>query len=266
MAVMTAQSPTLLQILRAQKNVLSALTLRDIQTRFGSAPGFVIAILWPLSHIMLLVAINILGNRIVPYGESAILWFALGATPFMIVSYTSRFMMYGLIINRPLLVFPAISVFDVMLSRVLIEILVSASVIGSLALILVSLGVDFMPRDIKMAVTALGVALLLGIGLGILNSIMAMLIQQWATIYMLFIVFLWITSGAYFVPSALPAGVRELLYFHPVLHCIEWLREAYFESYHSLILDKYYVAAIALWTIFAGLLLERLLRCRILSG
>src|SRR5665647_2074031 len=129
---------------------------------------------------------NVLGDRIVPYGESSVLWFALGTTPFMIVSYTSRFMMYGLIMNRPLLVFPAISVFDIMLSRILIEMFVSACVIACLIFILSCLGVDFMPADITMAVSALGVSLLLGIGLGILNSIMSMLIPQWPTVYMLF--------------------------------------------------------------------------------
>jgi capsular polysaccharide transport system permease protein len=263
---MIAGHPTFPQIFRAQKNVLTALMLRDIKTRFGSAPGFLIAIAWPLSHIMLLVGINILAGRIVPYGESAVLWFALGTTPFMIVSYTSRFMMYGLILNRPLLAFPAISVFDIMLSRILIEMFVSSCLIACLILILSSLGVDFMPVDLTMALSALGVSLLLGIGFGILNSIMSMLMTQWATVYMLLTIFLWITSGAYFVPSAMPAALRELMYWHPILHCIEWIREAYFEGYHSLILDKYYVVGVALATIFMGLLLERLLRGRILSS
>jgi capsular polysaccharide transport system permease protein len=263
---MIAGNPTLPQIVRSQKNVLSALMLRDIATRFGSAPGFLIAIAWPLSHIMLLVGLNVLADRIVPYGESSILWFALGTTPFMIVSYTSRFMMYGLMTNRPLLAFPAISVFDIMVSRILIEMFVSFCLIACLILLLTCLGVDFMPVNITMALSALGLSLLLGIGFGIVNSIMSMLITQWATVYMLFIVFLWITSGAYFVPSVMPSIIRDLLYWHPILHCIEWIREAYFEGYHSLILDKYYVCGMALVTIFVGLLLERLVRGRILSG
>ena len=94
--------PSLVEILQAQRNVLTALILRDIKTRFGSAPGFLIAIAWPLSHILILVAINVWTGRIAPYGESAILWFAVSTTPFMIVSYTSRFMMFGLVMNRPL--------------------------------------------------------------------------------------------------------------------------------------------------------------------
>jgi capsular polysaccharide transport system permease protein len=117
-------APTLRGQFIALQNVLYALMLRDIQTRFGSAPGFVIAIAWPLSHILILVLIYVLTGRVVPYGDSAVLWFSIGLTPFMIISYTSRFMMFGLVVNRPLLQFPVISILDVLFSRVLIELFV----------------------------------------------------------------------------------------------------------------------------------------------
>ena len=251
-------------LFRAQSNILLALMLRDIQTRFGSAPGFLIAIAWPLSHIMILVVINVGVGRVVPYGDSAILWFALGTTPFMIVSYTSRFMMMGLLMNRPLLHFPAISVFDVLLSRILIEIIVTTGVILSLVAIFTVMDVDFMPVDVGQAFAAIFVSLLLGIGLGLMNSIIAMLMHQWATIYSLSIILLWITSGAYFIPSTLPPQLREFLYYHPIVHCIEWTRTAWFEGYSSLLLDRTYVISFAIYTIFLGLVLERLLRGRVL--
>ena len=256
--------PSLGEILLAQRNVLTALILRDIKTRFGSAPGFLIAIAWPLSHILMLVGINVWMGRIAPYGESAVLWFAVSTTPFMIVSYTSRFMMYGLVMNRPLLAFPTISVFDILLSRILIEMIVCACVVAALVLILMSLDVDFMPHDAAMAAAALGGALLLGIGLGILNAIIAMMIPKWMTVYALAIILLWITSGVYFIPGALDAQIRGYLYFHPFMHGTEWLREAYFSSYNSAIMDKAYLLGWGLWSVSAGLVMERLLRGRVL--
>lgn len=253
-------------ILQAQKNVLAALMLRDIKTRFGSAPGFLLAIAWPLSHILILVAINVWFGRLVPYGDSAILWFAVSMMPFMIVSYTSRFMMIGMVMNRPLLVFPTISVFDILLSRVLIEMIVSACVVICIVAIMISLDVDFMPMDITMAVSALAGSLLLGIGLGILNAIVAMIIPQWVTIYSLSTILLWMTSGVYFIPGNLNSEIREYLYFHPFVHCTEWLREAYFSGYHSLLLDKAFVLGCGIWAVSAGLLIERMLRGRVLTA
>ena len=256
--------PALLDILRAQKNVLAALILRDIKTRFGSAPGFLIAIAWPFSHIFILVGVNVVLGRLVPYGESAILWFSVSMTPFMIASYTSRFMVIGLVLNRPLLAFPIISVFDILLSRVLIEMIVASCVVCSLAATMVCLDVEFMPTDVSMAVAALGGALLLGVGLGILNAIIAMMIPQWVTIYSLSNILFWLASGAYFIPSALDAQTRALLYFHPFVHCTEWLREAYYSGYHSSLLDKSYLVGCGLWAISTGLLIERLMRGRVL--
>jgi len=255
---------SLVEILRAQRNVLTALILRDIKTRFGSAPGFLIAIAWPLSHILILVALNVGFGRVAPYGESSILWFAVSMTPFMIVSYTSRFMMIGLVLNRPLLVFPTISVFDILLSRVLIEMIVSACVVACLVLILICFEVDFMPRDIGMASGALAASLLLGVGLGILNAIIAMIIPQWVMVYSLAIMLFWMTSGVYFLPSALDVQIRGYLYFHPFVHCTEWFREAYFSGYHSSLLDEAYVLGLALWSVSTGLVMERLLRGRVL--
>lgn len=261
---MTLGRPAFAEILRAQKNVLAALILRDIKTRFGSAPGFLIAIAWPLSHIFILVGLNVVLGRLVPYGESAVLWFSVSMTPFMIASYTSRFMVIGLVLNRPLLVFPIISVFDILLSRVLIEMIVAACVVCCLAVTMLCLDVDFMPANISMAVAALGGALLLGVGLGILNAIIAMIIPQWVTVYSLSIVFFWMTSGVYFVPDALSADLRFYLYFHPFMHCTEWLREAYFTGYHSSLLDKSYVLGWGLVGMSVGMIAERLLRGRIL--
>lgn len=255
---------TLVEIMRAQRNVLTALILRDIRTRFGSAPGFLIVIAWPLSHILILLAINVGLDRLAPYGESTVLWFSVSMTPFMIVSYTSRFMMIGLVLNRPLLVFPIISVFDILLSRVLIEMIVSACVVACLALILLSLEVDFMPNDAGMAVSALGASLLLGVGLGINNAIIAMMMPQWLTVYSLATILLWITSGAYFLPGALSSQILGYLYFHPFVHCIEWLREAYFSGYQSPLLDKAYLLGFGLWSVSAGLVMERALRGRVL--
>lgn len=251
-------------ILRAERNVLAALMLRDIKTRFGSAPAFLITVAWPLAHMLIVLGISIFLGRAVPYGESAVLWFSISMTPFMITSYTSRSMMMGMIMNRPLLAFPVISVFDILLSRVLIEIIVVIGLLIGLAFILVCLDIDFMPIDISLALAAIGASLLLGIGLGVLNAIIAMILPQWAIVYSLSLILLWATSGVYFVPSALDGALQIFLSYHPFLHGIEWIREAYFPGYHSTLLDKAYLLGCGLWSVSVGLVLERLLRGRVL--
>jgi capsular polysaccharide transport system permease protein len=262
---MAARGQSILSLLRVQGQVLVALMLRDIHSRFGSAPAFVLAILWPLSHIVLLVGLNVMFGRTAPYGESAALWFATGVVPFMIFSYTSRFVMLGVVLNRPLLAFPQIKILDILFSRSIIECLISALVIIVLMTIFAAFGVDFWPNQPSEAFFALLTAFWLGIGFGLFNAVIAMIFAQWVTVYALFLVLLWLTGGIFFVPSQLPAFMRELIYFHPSVHCSEWLRSAYYDGYSSLVLDKRAILAFSTYAVFFGLVAERAVRGRMLN-
>lgn len=257
---------SVVETLRTQGNVLFALILRDIGTRFGSAPAFVMAILWPLSHILILVSMNVALGRVAPYGESSAIWFSTGIVPFMVFSYTARFVMLGIVLNRPLLAFPNIKMLDILFSRAIIEFFISCLVIIVLIIIFLFFDIEFMPVDKAQAILALLAAFWVGMGMGILNAMIAMVFIQWITFFSLFIVFLWLTSGVLFVPSHMPEFFRNLLYFHPAVHLSEWIRTAYFDSYNSLILDKPWLLINATIWMLMGLTIERAVRGRLLAG
>jgi len=255
---------SILTLFKAQFRIIVAIMLRDIQTRFfGHALGFLIAIAWPLVHILILIVLFSLFGRGAPYGESMTVFFATGLVPFMTFSYMSRFTMLSLIFNKPLLVFPAIKVLDILLARTLLELLGSCCMVIVLLVIFLFFGIDFMPMDVVEAAFALGAAMLLGAGFGIVNGILAMAIPTWATGYSLVIVGLYIISGIAFVPDAMPETIRYFLSFNPSLQTVEWMRSAYYPGY-STILDKEYTIAVGAVTIFFGLLIERLVRGHLL--
>lgn len=251
---------------RRQRRVLYALMLRNIRTRFfGNGLGYLIAIAWPLSHILVIVAIFSLSGRAAPFGSSVALFIATGTVPFMVFSYLSRFMMLTVLHARPLLAFPEVKVLDILLASALLEMLAAACVIIALIAIAWSVGIHFMPRDIVQAAYALGAAILLGLGFGVLNGVIALAVPLWFTGYTLVTILLWITAGVVFVPDALPDTLREMLAYHPVLQIIEWTRSAYYEGYGNLILNRFYAVAVGIGTLFLGLLLERALRGHLLA-
>jgi capsular polysaccharide transport system permease protein len=254
------------QLIAAQWRVLVALMLRDIRTRFfGSAWGFLIVIAWPLSHIVALLAMRVLIGRTVPYGESAALWFATGIIPFMSFSYMSRFIMIGIVLNRPLLNFPVLKITDILFARAIIEILNAGAVIIILLSGFWFFDVDFMPLDVTQAAYAIIASMLLGLGMGVINAIIATAVPMWLTGYALLLIVLWISSGVFFVPSSLPEIARNILYFNPAVHGIEWMRSAYYDGYNSTILSKTYILAAGLASLAMGLLIERLFRGRLLQ-
>jgi capsular polysaccharide transport system permease protein len=259
--------PGIGQALCAEGRVILAIMLRDVRTRFfGSALGYLVAIAWPLVHMAILMAMFIATGRLAPYGSSLTLFFATGLVPFMSFSYMSRFTMISLVMNKPLLNFPAVKMFDVLMGRGILELLCSCLVAILLLTILWLGGVDVAPQNLVQAAYALGASLLLGLGFGVINAVIAVGMPSWLTGYSLVIVLVWITSGIMFVPDALPESLKEIVALNPLLHGVEWMRSAYYEAYSTNVLDKAYILCWGAGSLAVGLVSERFLRGFLLKG
>lgn len=253
-------------MLKGQWQILHALMLRDLKTRFGGNElGFVLAICWPLTHILALLLIYTFMGRAAPYGDSPALWFATGVIPFMAFQYMSRFIMLGIVLNRPLLSYPTVKITDILFARAIVEVLSAGLVILIVFAVFWAFGIDFMPLDIVQASMALLAMMLLGVGFGIINGIIAAAIPFWITGYALCIVLFWFSSGILFVPDALPEAVGSLLSYLPWLEGVEWMRSAYYEGYGANILNRTYLVGCGAVSLFLGLIIERLVRGRLLQ-
>jgi len=251
---------------RRQRRVMFALMLRNMRTKFfGNGFGNVIAVAWPLSHIVILVIAFSVTGRAAPYGDSTALFVATGVLPFQTFSYVSRSTMLMVIRNRPLLAFPEVKILDMLFASALLEIMSACCVVIIFLILAWCSGIDAMPRDIIQASYALGAAMLLGLGCGILNGVIALAAPGWFVGYTLMIMILWPTAGIFFVPDALPAFARDILAYNPLLQVIEWMRSAYYEGYGDLVLDRTYVLSVAVAMLFLGLLLERAMRGHLLA-
>jgi capsular polysaccharide transport system permease protein len=251
---------------KRQGRVLYALMLRNMRTKFfGNGFGYVVAVAWPLTHIVALVIVFIVTGRTAPVGNSVALFIATGVVPFQTFNYIARFMMLALLRSRPLLGFPEVKVLDMLFAGALLEMLSACCVVIVFLIIAWFAGIDAMPRDIVQACYALGASILLGLGSGLLNGVIVLAFPPWFSGYMLVYIILWLTSGVYFVPDALPAVAREALAYDPIVQVIEWMRSAYFDGYGGLILDRTYTVSFGVATIFLGLVLERAMRGHLLA-
>jgi capsular polysaccharide transport system permease protein len=245
--------------------VLTALMLRNIRTRFfGTGLGFLIALSWPLVHIGILLLISVGFGRSAPYGDNMALFFATGLVPFMAWLYISRYMMVSVQHTRPLLAFPAVKILDILFAGAILEVLSFSCSIIALAVVLVAFGTDLTPLYPEQAALALATAMLLGLSWGVLNSLILMAAPIWMTVSSLFTIFVYTTSGIFFVPANLPETLRYYLSFNPLLQVIEWMRSAYYDGYGTELLDKQYPVGFALVLLFIGLAAERIFRGRFL--
>ena len=253
--------------LQEKRNVMSAVVLRDIRSRFfNHGLGFLLVAIWPLAHMLILLAIYQLMGRQAPYGNSLRVFFATGLIPTLAFVYVSRWMSLSLILNRPMLSFPLVTVLDIMAARAFLEITAAVLTLIFLFAILLFLGDNPYPVDPFQATYAYLACLLLAIGFGSVAGVIVMFMPVFATVYALTMILFYLLSGTLFVPAALPEPIAYALSWNPVFQTVEWMRSAYYLGYSEKYLDKTYTLAFGMSSLCLGLLLERIFRRRMLEA
>lgn len=256
-----------LDALRSKRNVMFAVCLRDMRSRFfNHGLGFLLVSVWPLAHVLILLVIYTLVGRRTPFGESLNVFFATGLIPTLAFTYISRFMSLSLILNKPMLSFPAVTVLDIMAARAFLEIIAAYLTLIFMFLILWAVGDNPVPYNIEEAVSAYLAVILLSVGVGCLAGVIVMLSPFFATIYALSMILVYIFSGTLFLISDMPDAIAIPLSYNPVVHAVEWMRVAYYPTYSDKILDREYLISFGLVSLFLGLFLERCLRMKIMEG
>ena len=232
---------TFADALKEKRNVMLAVMLRDMRSRyFNHGIGFLMVPLWPLAHMLVLLAIYNVMGRYTPYGNSLNIFFATGLVPTLTFMYVSRFMAVSVIQNRTLMMFPVVKTIDVVMARALLECIGSCLTIIALFLVLIAWGEDPTPIDVPQAAAAYLTSIMFAIGVGSLVSVIVMFMSWFLTIYFLLMVVVYASSGVLFVASSLPSSVSVPLSYSPVFQCVEWMRSAYFPGYNERLLDRPY--------------------------
>lgn len=261
MTAALARSPSKPGALHRKWSVMQAVMLRDMRTRFfDHGIGFVFIVLWPLAHLIVLLAIYRVLGRTSPYGESLDMFFATGLVPTLSFMYVSRFMALSLVLHRPMLAFPVVQPSDILFGRALLEVLASCIMAFLTFVLLVALGEEPVPFDPVAAASAFVAVLVLAVGVGMVAGVISAVFPFFVTLYSLSTILIYVLSGTLFVASTLPGPIGYALSWNPVLHGVEWLRSAYFLGYPEQVLDQTWLLGCAVGSVFVGLLLERLLR------
>lgn len=263
---MSKKMHSITHALQEKRNVMSAVILRDMRSRFfNHGLGFLLVPLWPLVHMLVLLTIYSAVGRHAPYGESMLIFFASGLLPTLTFMYVSRGMALSILLNRSMLSFPVVTIIDVMTARAVLEIIAAFFTLFLVFLIFHFHGDNPIPFDVFEAICGYLSVLILAIGAGYLVGITCMFFKFFVTIWALTLITIYISSGVMFVPSNLPDELVYYLSFNPVFQVVEWVRSAYYPGYASRHLDKSYVLFYGLVCLFLGLLAERLLRRKILE-
>lgn len=237
---------------------LAALMERERRTRFaGGKLGPLWAYLTPLGWILLVVlAFDWLG-RSVPIAAPMPIFVASGILPYAMFRQVVASLMRSVIANRHLVYLRPVDSTEILLASALLELLnmvvIAVLIFGLLWLWLA----PDAPADLLTA--AWGMALAWGLGTGV-GRLAAALGQVSDTAYRAIPLALrpmfWI-SGIFFTATELGGAAQALLWWNPLLHAVEILREGLFPAYVSPIADSGFPLAVALGFHLAAIVLER---------
>lgn len=250
------------EALHVQQRIIGALILRDMKTRFGrSHLSYLIAIAWPLLHMLGIMFVQLFTGRVVPIGTDLTVFAATGVLPYILCIYPARMMMLAIAANKPLLLFSIVKTTDMIIARSVLEFLTAFVVCLIFLFILFSSGTDLQPINTAEAIKAILTSVYLGISIGVLNAVLFMLFKfVWMVIFILLSILMYTTSGAFILSSSLSVEVRQILWFNPLFQSVEWLRSAYYEGYAESSLSRIYILGFATVCLFLGLVGERLFR------
>lgn len=255
------QRGTLRAAIVSQIHVLHALMLHDIKSRFfGNGWGYVVTILWPGAHIAIIVIAHTL-HKETPYGDSALVYACTGVLPYIAWNYISKFTMSASVQNKAYRQYPIVTTLDIMIARECLE-FVSLTIITVSVMITIYLcGSNPVPAHPGTAALGLASAILLGMGFGIFNGTIAALFPLWQLGYILILLSFYFTSGVIFInPENLPSPYADWLSWNPLLHCVEWIRMAYYDDYPHRLLSQAYVIYVGVSSFVGGLVFERIAR------
>jgi capsular polysaccharide transport system permease protein len=249
--------------LLVQFRVLSALFLREGESRRGKgfAFGFVAAALEPLIIIIAISTLFYLLDRQAGYGASLLVFVGTGVFPVYVFIHTSmriREPLAGTEVGR----FPVETSLDHVLIHAILHL------ISTVTVAFLFFGVVFyvfhdrqaIPCDWVNVIGAIGANFMLGVSMGIFNSVIAKLVPFWNTVWPGISRAAIHFSGMYFVADFLPPVHRKFFAINPILHGVSWFRTGFYPTYPRILDNHNFIIMTSAITMTLGLLLERQFR------
>ena len=133
----------------------------------------------------------------------------------------------------------------------MLHVIVFTVLIGGIALIQ---GIPLV-MNVGTVLHALGLATLLGAGVGTMNCFLMMRFPVWERAWSILSRPLFLMSGIFYTYELMPKVVQDVLWWNPVLHLVGLMRRGIYVVYPADYVSESYVIAVSLLTLVSGLLL-----------
>ena len=249
------------------KSVVLALFLREVQTRFGTKK---LGYFWAIFDAMLMVLIftglrSAISSNSMPGIEYPV-FLATGFLSFFLWKKIVSQSMNAFEANKTLFAYKQVKPFDTIITRVILELLVSSIVTLVFIGIGLYLGIDISVKDFNMVVLAILWLCFFGFALGLMNAVFAYFYEFYAKIINVIMTPLMFISAIFYTVDSLPPFAREIIYYNPLAHFMEMIHGYYFYGLTTQYVDYEYMLYWTLIPLWIGLFFYIRSEKRILSS
>lgn len=225
---------------------LGALMKRERQTRFaGGVIGAYWAYLTPVAWIGFVVILFQLLGREPPIYVAPEIFVATGVLPYIAFRQTVTSLGRSVAANRFLLYVRPVSENDLLLAASLLE---AINFIATSALIFGLITIIFdtaLPHNPGRLLIGLGLAWLLAAGFGRFIAAISMVSDSFSRAVPIMLRPLFWVSGIFYTATELSGPLQSAIWYSPLLHVTEIVREGYFLGYVSPVATPWYVVFLA---------------------
>lgn len=246
--------------LRIQRDVIYALLLRELSSRFGkSRGGFVWVLVEPIAHLLIPIFIfGFLRQRLMPGIEYPV-FLVYGFLPFLLFKAICLQIVDGVNAAQGLLSYRQVLLLDVFIAKTIAYSVIQGIVFVIVITGLAMLGYDVLPVLPVELAGVLALTIVLAFGLGLMLAAIASLIPDARPVIHVMFMPLYFVSGILFPVTRFPDEWIRWMAINPVLHIVELSRFAALDRYEPTeYTTALYPIALALAATIIGLMLYRL--------
>ena len=239
-------------------SVWKALFLREALARlFSRRAAWVWLLLEPLFHIgYMLFVFTVLRARTIG-GIDVTIWLLSGMLAFFIFRRTASQAQNAISANQALFTYRQVKPVDTVLVRAGLEGLLMVVVAFILFAGAAFFGHSVLPADPLMVLQGFLGLWLIGLGWGLISSVINELVRELAIVIEYVMTPLYIVSGVIMPIASIPLPYRDWLVYNPLVHGIEAARLGFAPYYHAIPeFSLWYLYGFALVVVFLGLALQ----------
>jgi capsular polysaccharide transport system permease protein len=243
-------------------DILLAALLRDMRTRFGrSYASYILAIIWPLTHLTIAFSMYIIGHKVAPIGDDPSVFAFTGLVPYIMCLYPARFTAMTVMQNKPLLNFMVVKPIHLVVARAILESLSALFALMCFVAVLMLFNMATPPDDIYLLAETIGAILFFSVSYGFFGILLISINPNFGMLTLVFsILGLYLSSGAVAPLNLMPSHVQDILSYNPLYEAVGLMRCAYFSAYDVSDYSLSYIYFLGFVFVMLGLLSERLFR------